>query len=167
MVSRFTLDSATEFLFGMFVFAFRLSCVHQVFTTSFIRDIRSLSAGLNYPPSAPVQSSRNHPANKFADAFLTAQSVVARRSRLNEAWKLAEFWDDKIVEPMAVIEKVLDPIIENALRKKGEKKANAAGVNLEGETLLSHLVNLTDGESSFFTAFLPVILHPRRPQDYP
>ena len=64
---------------------------------------------------------------------------------MNEAWKLAEFWKNQIVDPMAVIEKVLDPIIENALNK-GEKKAGAAGANLEGETLLSHLVNLTDGE---------------------
>lgn len=124
VVSRFTLDSATEFLFGM--------------------DIHSLSAGLNYPPSAPAQSSRDHPANKFADAFLTAQSVVSTRSRLNEAWKLLEFWKDRLIEPMVVIKKVLDPIIENALEKKGEKKTNTTGDNIEGETLLSHLVNLTD-----------------------
>ena len=119
---------------------------HQVSTTFFLRDIRSLSAGLNYPPSAAVQSSRDHPANKFADAFLTAQTVASRRSRLNEAWKFAEFWKDQIVEPMAVIEKVLDPIIKNALERKEEKKTSATGATLEGETLLSHLVNLTDGE---------------------
>jgi hypothetical protein len=104
---------------------------------------------LNYPPSAPVQSSRNHPANKFADAFLTAQTVTAKRSQLNDAWGLMEFWEDKITEPMAVIGKVLDPIIENALKKKREKKPDAAGDNLEGETLLSHLVNLTDGKLHF------------------
>ena len=73
--------------------------------------------------------------------------MTAKRSRLNEAWKLLEFWDDRIVEPMAVIRKVLDPIIENALKRKGEKKVGAAGDDLEGETLLSHLVNLTDGKS--------------------
>jgi hypothetical protein len=141
--------------------------MHQVFTTFFLRDIRSLSAGLNYPPSAPVQSSTNHPANKFADAFLTAQSVASRRSRLNEAWKLAEFWRDEIVEPMAAIEKVLDPIIEKALKQKGEKEESAAGDNLEGETLLSHLVNLTDGKPWFRTFFLSGDLHPQRPQDHP
>jgi len=47
---------------------------------------------------------------------------------------------------MAVIGKVLDPIIENALKRKGEKEVGAARDNLEGETLLSHLVNLTDGK---------------------
>jgi hypothetical protein len=113
------------------VFAFGVSPL-QVLTTYFPADIHSLSAGLNYPPSAPTQSSRNHPANKFADAFVTAQSVAARRSRLNEAWKLMEFWEDKIVEPMATIGKVLDPIIENALKKKGEKQTDAAGETLRG-----------------------------------
>lgn len=62
-----------------------------------------------------------------------------------------EFWEDRIVEPMAVIGRVLDPIIENALERKGEKKVGAAGNNLEGETLLSHLVKLTDGEPCFHT----------------
>ena len=118
----------------------------RTLTTLFFRGVHSLSAGLNYPPSASVQSSRDHPANKFADAFLTAQSVVARRSRLNEAWKLLEFWKDRLIEPMIVIQKVLDPIIENALGKKGEKKADATDDDIEGETLLSHLVKLTDGE---------------------
>jgi len=133
----------------------------------FIRDVRSLSAGLNYPPSAPVSSSMDHPANKFADAFLTAQSEISKRSRLNElTWKLIEFREDKIVEPMAVIGGVLDPIVENAIKKKEEKKANSAGNSLEGETLLGHLVNLTDGEHPF-RFFLFSVLHLPRPKDYP
>jgi hypothetical protein len=69
---------------------------------------------------------------------------------LNGAWKLVEFWEDRIIEPMAVIGKVLDPIIENALKKKGEKQVDATGDTLEGETLLSHLVNLTDGKPYFY-----------------
>ena len=133
----------------------------------FTRDVRSLSAGLNYPPSAPVSSSRDHPANRFADAFLTAQSVIAQRSMSNELfWKLIEFREDRIVGPMAIIGEVLDPIIENALRRKGEKRANSVGDNLEGETLLGHLVNLTDGEHPF-RFFLFSVLHLPRPKDYP
>ena len=62
------------------------------------------------------------------------------------AWKFLEFWQDRVVEPMAIIGEVLDPIVENAIKKKGEKGSNTAGDDLEGETLLSHLVNLTDGE---------------------
>ena len=111
--------------------------------TLFTRDIGSLSAGLNYPPSAPGPSSRNHPANKFADAFLAAQSAVAKRTPFNEAWRLIEFWEDRASEPITVIRKVLDPIIENALTKR-DKELEAD--DTEGDTLLSHLVKLTDGK---------------------
>ena len=55
---------------------------------------------------------------------------------------------------MAVIGKVLDPIIENAL-KKGEKQVDTTGDTLEGETLLSHLVNLTDGKPYFYLSSSP------------
>jgi hypothetical protein len=48
----------------------------QVLTALLPRDIRSLSAGLNYPPSAPTQSSRDHLADKFADDFLTMVSTT-------------------------------------------------------------------------------------------
>ena len=54
-----------------------------------------------------------------------------------------------MVEPMAVIGEVLDPIIENALKRKGEEKAGAVGDNLDGETLLSYMVKLTDGKNCF------------------
>jgi hypothetical protein len=140
--------------------------LHRILIILFPRDIRSLSAGLNYPPSAAVRASRNHPANEFADAFLTAQSVASKRSRFNEAWRLVEFWRDRIIEPMAIIEKVLDPIIEGALKKKGEKKVGTIGDNLEGETLLTHLVNLTDGELWFRISFIRTS-HSNRSQDYP
>jgi hypothetical protein len=78
-----------------------------------------------------------------------------------------EFWEDKIVEPMATIGKVLDPIIGNALKKKGEKKTDTPNESLEGETLLSHLVNLTDGEFRFRTFFLPRVPNPQRSQNHP
>jgi len=50
---------------------------------------------------------------------------------------------------MAVIGRVLDPIIENVLKRKEERKVGVADDSLEGETLLSHLVKLTDGKPRF------------------
>ena len=76
---------------------------------------------------------------------------------MNElAWKLVEFWEGKIIEPMAVIGEVLDPIVENAIKKKGEKGVSPAGDDLEGETLLSCLVKLTDGGHRFRLSFFNV-----------
>ena len=65
-MSRFTLDSATEFLFWP-------HC------------IESLSAGLPYPHNAtytPIisPSSRGDAANEFARAFLQAQETISQRA---------------------------------------------------------------------------------------
>ena len=67
---------------------------------------------------------------------------------------------------MVVIGKVLDPIIENALKKKGDKEVAPTGDNLEGETLLSYLVKLTDGKRRFCLFFFNALRLPRS-QDYP
>ncbi|KAH7930329.1 cytochrome P450 [Leucogyrophana mollusca] len=134
MVSRFTLDSATEFLFG--------------------RDVCSLSAGLVYPPSSPLSKSvafENHPANVFAHAFAEAQIAAAYRGRFGTSWRLAEFWSDNIKKHMNVCYKFIDPILNEALRKKKEMKESISTNPdardrevKEGETLLDHLVNYTE-----------------------
>ena len=74
---------------------------------------------------------------------MTAQSVAAKRIQFNEAWKLFEFWKDGLAEPMIVMREVLDPIVENVLKKGGKGPTDD---NVEGETLLSHLAKLTDGK---------------------
>lgn len=137
MISRFTLDSATEFLFG--------------------KDVCSLSAGLVYPPNSPLATdvtSQNHPANQFARAFLQAQSATSYRARFGKPWRLFEFWSDRVKKHMHVCHEFIDPILKEALSKKKalkevglipEKNDKEREV-LEGETLLDHLVNYTEGE---------------------
>lgn len=135
MVSRFTLDSATEFLFG--------------------RDVCSLSAGLVYPPNSPLATDiafQNHPANRFFHAFLEAQSETAFRGRVGRQWRLFELGSDRVKKHMHVCHEFIDPILEEALSKK--KALKEAGLmpdknekeTVEGETLLDHLVNYTEGE---------------------
>ncbi|KAH7930343.1 cytochrome P450 [Leucogyrophana mollusca] len=134
MASRFTLDSATEFLFG--------------------RDVCSLSAGLVYPPSSPLSKSvafENHPANAFAHAFAEAQVAAAFRGSFGYAWRLVEFWSDRTKKHMNVCYKFIDPILNEALRKKKEMKESISTNSdardrevKEGETLLDHLVNYTE-----------------------
>lgn len=135
MVSRFTLDSATEFLFG--------------------QDVCSLSAGLIYPPSSPRSKDiafENHPANKFAHAFSEAQIASAYRGRFGSAWRLSEFWTDRVKKHMDVCYKFIDPILKEALEKNKmlkenmDEKTDAKDRDVEeGETLLDHLVNYTEG----------------------
>ncbi|KAH9858786.1 cytochrome P450 [Lenzites betulinus] len=126
LVSRFTLDSATEFLFG--------------------KDVRSLSAGLPYPPTsdmARIQTSKSD-ADEFALAFLHAQIASAKRGRYQEAWGLTEFWKDKVNTRKAAIDKFINPILKDALREKAERKQDNDSKVSEEDTLLSQLLKVTD-----------------------
>ncbi|EGO30124.1 hypothetical protein SERLADRAFT_431596 [Serpula lacrymans var. lacrymans S7.9] len=131
-IRRFTLDSATEFLFG--------------------KDVKSLSAGLPYPPNSPLDIVKSHPANDFAEAFGDAQMASALRSRYGGKWPLAEFWKDKVHTYMDVIDEFVNPIIAEALEKKkamqsssgNDLKGNFDREVKDGETLLDHLVNYTE-----------------------
>ncbi|KAF8332425.1 cytochrome P450 monooxygenase pc-1 [Amanita rubescens] len=131
LMLRFTLDAASEFLFG--------SCVH------------SLSAGLPYPHNVVPSSAfadTNHAAsaNAFAKALLEAEGTIADRERTGWIWPLAEMWEDKARQPMQIVDGYLEPIIREALSKQKAgafHKKNDGGHLEEGETLLDHLVQVT------------------------
>ena len=135
LASRFTMDSATEFLFG--------------------HDVHSLAAGLPYPHYSPLaESSENHdhPANKFSQAFDEAQRITSFRSRRGSSWPLQEFWTDKVKEHMVVVNSFITPILAAAVQKKrelGEQEKPAGDREVkDGESLLDHLINYTDGTSA-------------------
>lgn len=136
LISRFTLDSATEFLFG--------------------KDVRSLHAGLPFPPTSGLSKSDlgvPNPADAFAKSFLEAQNLSATRGRYTSAWAIFEIFQDKVAVPMKVIDDFIQPILKDALEKQAEKKAQGVELGNEkqvadDETLLGHLVNLTDGASA-------------------
>jgi len=144
LASRFTMDSATEFLFG--------------------QNVHSLAAGLPYPglhyytPTLEhlrlAQEQQQHPANVFTRSFDEAQRRIAFRSRWGVYWPLIEFWRDEVKTKMVVVNKFIMPILEQAVRKKKElgtldeeKKVSGDREVKEGETLLDHLINYTDGKS--------------------
>ena len=130
MVSRFTLDSATEFLFG--------------------NDVGSLSGGLPYPyyvtTGASSSPSEEHPASRFVTAFTEAQNAMAFRMRYGVHWPLAEFWEDKLKKPMNVVHDFINPIVAQAIQRKRDAEANSTGLekDRDDETLLENLVNSTE-----------------------
>ncbi|KAI6119964.1 cytochrome P450 [Pisolithus croceorrhizus] len=136
MVGRFTLDSATEFLFG--------------------KSVSSLSAGLTYPNnslSGKNEEHTNHASNVFARAFSEAQSQVMLRSSFGTIWRLAEFWSDRIQKDMEICYAFIDPILKDALEMKRsikEDEQSTGQVCTEGgkgfleDTLLGHLWPVTD-----------------------
>ncbi|KAJ6478100.1 cytochrome P450 [Mycena vitilis] len=132
LVGRFTMDSATEFLFG--------TCVD------------SLKANIPYAHNVafpPPQSTSAHAqtANRFIEMFNDAMQVIAQREWIGAPWPLWEMFEDKTVAPMKVVSAFLDPIISAAIEKKrlAEGLALAAETKgeVEAETLLDELLNST------------------------
>ncbi|KAI0344275.1 cytochrom P450 [Trametopsis cervina] len=125
LVARFTLDSATEFLFG--------------------KDLCSLSAGLPYASTSgrtDAHSAKDHPANKFANSFWEAQELTAKRAMFMKAWPLWEFWTNTVDKHTATMDAFIEPLLKEAIAKKGQAK-NTSG-DEEDETLLQNLVKSTD-----------------------
>jgi len=127
-MGRFTLDSATEFLFG--------HCVH------------SLNGGLPYPHdvsyiSANVLTPEKRLANNFSAAFHDVQSAVSQRERLGLVWPLWEVFENKTKKPMKIVDSFIEPIIADVTGKKNDARREEK-VSGEGEgTLLDHLVQVT------------------------
>lgn len=124
---RFTMDSASEFLFGS--------------------DVQSLSADLSYPSTAKAATSpKVHLSDPFADAFQKAQVASAARSRFGRFWPLVEFWGSKVEKEMQTIFGYVDPIVKRVIEAEKAKELSKVEGDDEGETLLEHLVKLTDGK---------------------
>ncbi|KAF8893052.1 cytochrome P450 monooxygenase pc-3 [Infundibulicybe gibba] len=123
LVSRFTLDSATEFLFGT--------------------DVCSLSAGLPYPETASdknLPSHLNHPSHPFVQSLMAGQTKLAARFGFGLDWPLFEFWGDSIKPHRAVIDGFVGPLLAKAIERK-ERIKEGDEVNL-----LDHLLKHTDDE---------------------
>jgi len=146
VIARFTLDSASEFLFG--------SCVH------------SLAADLPYPHHIkPIESDKQpeSQADMFVRAFASAQHVVARRLGRGWLWPIIELFTGGTDEYMMVVDQYLKPIIDNALHKAAEESnlspKTAAEKELDkDETLLDHLVKLTKDSTVLRDETLNILL---------
>ena len=95
-------------------------------------------------------------ADAFASAFMVAQKASYLRAPLQSLWGLREFWRDQVEAQRGDIDTVINPIIADALRQKAEKGQSAAVTDKpsEEDTLLSQLVQVTDGAVSFVSLFL-------------
>ena len=140
-MSRFTLDSASEFLFGRCTHALsgdlpfphnvypKFSSTHRTSTTS-------------APGSTVLKAARS--ATEFAHSIHEAQEIVATRDRYGWTWPLTEILSDKSKKSMDVVNAYLAPIIADAIRKRAENEGKEKEEGDE-ETLIDHLVGLTSG----------------------
>jgi cytochrome P450 len=111
--------------------------------------MRSLDTPLPYPYNTPF-SNPSDETTQFLRAFNEAQNSTARRIRLGNMWPLAEFWEDRVAKHNEVIHGYLEPIIQDALKRKEEKTMRGVqdGKSDEAEaTLIDYLVEKTNGKS--------------------
>jgi hypothetical protein len=127
LVARFTLDSATEFLFDS--------------------DAHSLDASLPYPQGSPLAkasspSFANHPSNVFVQAFARSQTTTAKRTAIGSTWQLLEFWNDTVAADRGTLDQFVQPLLDKALMEKERRTTNPKD---SMETLLDFLVDKTSG----------------------
>ncbi|PPQ87646.1 hypothetical protein CVT25_011484 [Psilocybe cyanescens] len=129
LIARFTLDSASEFLFG--------------------GNVGSLSAGIPYHSSVSKKNTRefyNHPSTPFVKAFAEGLILSTKRLSMGPEWPLAEFTKDKVLPLRRIMDDFTDPLMRMALAKREQDLSSdkdATTDEKEESTLLSHLVNRT------------------------
>ncbi|KZS99736.1 cytochrome P450 [Laetiporus sulphureus 93-53] len=140
LVSRFTLDCASEFLFG--------SCV------DFLRSPLPFSHdATGFLSSSSLSPDTTSSAIAFAKAFQSAQHVCAQRSWRGWVWPLYETFEDKTSRHMRRVDQFFDPLIREALtrhNKQGSGTIDREDADSEDGTFLDNLVRYTSD---------PVVLH--------
>lgn len=126
---RFTLDAASEFLFG--------------------KNLDTLSASLPVPgtPIGPKGSATEDTWGSFMRAFESAQQNITNRGRLGSVWPLFELFRDKNEEHSTVIKEWLDPLVHRALEDKRRLEAMGAVNPIADKSFIQHLADSTNGKS--------------------
>lgn len=158
LFGRFTMDSASEFLFG------------QSFNTLGGTLPIPWSAQTSKGPTSSSQGAAHLGAKgsatddtwgEFVQAFESCQQNITRRARLGYIWPLFELFEDRSLKHQRTIRKWLDPLVSSALEDK--KAARRMGVinALQEKTLLQHLVDSTDDLALIRDQLLSMLLASR------
>lgn len=157
-LSRFTLDSATEFLFGRCVHALRQGLPYPESSARLI-DSDSKQVSIDKTKNAESQNA----TAQFGDAFAEALKIIGDRGMKGPLWSLWELWGDHTESSMRIVRAFVYPILEEAIRKKREREAQGEIVKKdeirEDETLLDYLVKHTDGKLYHRIYKVPMILN--------
>ena len=128
LYARFSLDAASEFLFGE-----RFDTLHGSLPVAG-------SAKLGTKGTATDDA-----FGAFVSAFEAIQEIVTTRAIRGYFWPIRELFRDQAEPHAEVISKFLDPIVQRTLDRK--KKMRHAGVSptTEHDTFLEYLADNTEG----------------------
>jgi hypothetical protein len=139
LLQRFTLDVASEFLFGA--------------------PLDTLSRPLTIPgkvklgPKGCIPIEGKTEFDVFTEAFEDVAVVVTMRGVLGDSWPLLELWEDRTDDGIDKIVEWIDPIVRRVVeeaeeRRKEEGMGEQGSVRREDTVFLNYLASKTDGRLS-------------------
>ncbi|KAF9004996.1 cytochrome P450 monooxygenase CYP63 [Cyathus striatus] len=143
LYSRFTLDAASEFLFG--------------------KNLNTLSASLPDPGQTamgPKGSATTDAWGTFAYAFEMCQQNVTTRARIGHLWPLFELFRDRNEPHVKVIRRWIDPLVQHSLDEKA-RLSHSTTTPLEEKNFLQHLAQNIDDPKVIRDQLLNVLLASR------
>ncbi|KIM44015.1 hypothetical protein M413DRAFT_67983 [Hebeloma cylindrosporum] len=144
LYGRFTLDAASEFLFG--------------------KNMETLSASLPVPGETamgPKGSATGDPWGSFAQAFDMAQVNITTRGRIGTMWLLLELFKDRNEEHCTVVKRWLDPLVEQVLENKRIMEEAGISSSIAEKNFLQHLTDSTDDPVLIRDQLLRILLASR------
>ncbi|KAI6015338.1 cytochrome P450 monooxygenase CYP63 [Pisolithus orientalis] len=145
LYARFTIDAASEFLFG--------------------KNLDTLSGSLPRPSSSsPFErgSVTDDAWGTFTRAFETLQRINTLRARTGLIWPLFELFDDKTVPYVDTVRQWIDPLVKRTLEEKAAAKRAGVERNVEEKTFLQHLADSTEAQTACLLTYVTyfLALHP-------
>ncbi|KAG6853804.1 hypothetical protein C0991_001254 [Blastosporella zonata] len=126
LYARFTIDAASEFLFGA--------------------NLDTLSGDLpiaGVTPMGPKGSATRDAWGSFTGAFEMAQQIVTGRTRIGWLWPLFEMFGDKSEPYVQTIRSWLDPLVRRTLDNHATMKKAGVDSPIADKTFVEHLVDST------------------------
>ncbi|KAJ7689585.1 cytochrome P450 monooxygenase CYP63 [Mycena rosella] len=130
LMSRFTLDSASEFLFGI-----KLDTLSQPLTVPG-------KVKLGPKGSVPIDGATEF--DEFTEAFERVAVVITRRGTQGNTWPLLELFEDKTESSIATIMNWMEPVVERALAEKDSRKRAGVETAANENVFLDFLASRTD-----------------------
>ncbi|KAJ4000449.1 cytochrome P450 [Lentinula boryana] len=140
LFARFTLDTASEFLFGQSLNTLTLELPGQ---------------GGHAVKMGPKGSAIDDEFGSFAWAFEDVQVKISTRMRIGNIWPIFELFQDKTQKSNTVIHDFLRPLVDQALDKKNRRDDK---LDEGSETFLDHLARSTEDRDTVRFQLLNMLL---------
>ncbi|KAJ7075004.1 cytochrome P450 monooxygenase CYP63 [Mycena belliarum] len=130
LLSRFSLDSASEFLFGM-----KLGTLSQPLT---------VPGKVKLGPKGSIPIEKATKFDEFTEAFENVAVIITRRGTQGDTWPLLELFGDKTEDSIATIMNWMDPVVGRAVAEKEKRKSAGVDTAEKEDVFLDFLASKTD-----------------------